>query len=78
MGLRIRNSSYRINVRSWENEKISAQVATNDLRALVDAGLLVRQGAKRGTYYLAGKPLVEIREKIRSGRDPIDPSSLFA
>jgi hypothetical protein len=40
LGLRIRNSSYRAALESWE-EEISNQAATSDLRAMVNAGLLV-------------------------------------
>lgn len=76
IGLRVRNSSYRLRLESWD-EAISNQVATADLRAMVRAGLLRQFGAKRGTYYQAAEPLHEIVAEVRSSRKPIDPSSLF-
>jgi Fic family protein len=77
IGLRIRNASHRKDVELTEGEQISNQVATNDLRAMVEAGLIGQRGAKRGTHYVAADRLVEIREKARSGREPIDADSLF-
>jgi hypothetical protein len=78
IGLRLRNASYRSNVKQYESEEISNQVATNDLRALVELGLLQKHGAKRGTYYTGTDDLREIVTKIRADRKPIDASSLFA
>lgn len=78
IGLRIRNASHRKDVELLDQVEISHQVATNDLRAMVKAGLIVQHGAKRGTYYVAADPLVEIRERIRANRKPIDASELFA
>ncbi len=77
ISLRLRNSSYRSNVEAFEGEEISNQVATKDLRTLADLELLERTGIKRGTFYTASPALREIRERIRSGREPIDASGLF-
>ncbi len=77
LGLRVRNSSYRSILKRFENEEVSNQVATSDLRAIVDAGLLEQRGKKRGTFYVAGPPLIEIRERVQGGRQPIDASNLF-
>ena len=77
LGLKVRNASYRSVLRRAESEEISNQVATSDLRAIVDAGLLEQHGKKRGTFYVAGSPLKEIRERVRAGRQPIDASALF-
>jgi Fic family protein len=74
--LRVRNSSYRASMDEW-GESVSTQVATDDLRAMVNAGLLVKRGAKRGTYYEAAEPLREIRERVRADRKPLTPESLF-
>ena len=71
IGLRIRNSSYRANLADAD-EPVSHQVATTDLRAMVEAGLLEQMGKKRGTYYVAGAPIVEIRERVRSTRQSFD------
>jgi Fic family protein len=77
IGLRIRNASHRKDVELNEGEQISNQVATNDLRAMVRAGLVEQRGLKRGTHYVAADPLVEVREKTRASREPIDASTLF-
>lgn len=76
VGLRIRNSSYRAMLRS-SGDEISNQVATTDLRAMVNAGLLEPKGKKRGTYYVGAAPLVDIRQRLQRGRQSIDTSSLF-
>lgn len=76
-GLRIRNAAHRKNVELTELVEISHQVATNDLRAMVNAGLISQRGTKRGAYYVAADRLVEVREKIRVSRQPIDAGSLF-
>ena len=76
IGIRVRNSTYRAAVDGWA-EPISAQVATDDLRAMVNAGLLVRRGVKRGTVYEASARTTEIRTRVRSGRQPLSAESLF-
>jgi hypothetical protein len=76
-GLRIRNSSHRKAVELAEGEAISNQVATNDLGAMVQAGLVSQRGAKRGSHYVATESLTEIVEKVRIDREPIDASTLF-
>lgn len=76
IGLRVRNSSYRALLREWD-EEISNQVATTDLRAMVNVGLLRAHGRNRGAYYDAGDPLRDIRIQARSSRRPIDTSTLF-
>lgn len=76
MGLKVRNSSYRALLRSWE-ESVSLQVATTDLRSMVKSGLLHAHGRNRGAYYDAAEPLRAIRVRARSSRQPIDTSSLF-
>lgn len=78
IGLRIRNASYRKDVKLVELEEISNQVATNDLRKMVDAGMLHQRGSKRGTYYVATELLQAIGDRVRAGRRPIDASELFA
>lgn len=77
IGLRIRNASYRKDVELVELEEITNQVATNDLRRMVDAGLLYQRGSKRGTFYVATEMLESIRKRVRADRAPIDASSLF-
>jgi Fic family protein len=77
LGLRVRNASYRSVLKRFGAEEVSHQVATTDLRALVEAGLLMQHGKKRGTYYVAAEPLKEIRARARERRQPLDASSLF-
>jgi Fic family protein len=76
-GLRIRNSSHRKSVKLAELEEISKQVATNDLGAMVRAGLITQRGSKRGTYYEAADPLVEIQQRALEFGPPVDTGSLF-
>jgi Fic family protein len=77
LGLRVRNASYRSVLKRFGGEEVSHQVATSDLRALVEAGLLEQHGKKRGTYYVGAEPLEEIRSRARERRQPLDASSLF-
>jgi len=76
-GLRIRNSSHRKSVLSAEGIEISAQAATNDLGAAVHAGLLVRRGEKRGTYYEATERLLDLHARTSEVGPPLDADSLF-
>ena len=74
--LRVRNASYRATLKNWD-EAISNQVATTDLRAMARAGLLEQHGVKRGTFYVAGAPLLDIRRRRMTGRQQIDTTNLF-
>lgn len=66
-GLRVRTATYRAGL--LEDEAISEQTGTRDLKQLVDAGALVARGERRGRYYVAGQELVQIRGKIASARN---------
>ena len=77
LGMRVRNPSYRAAVEGWEGETLSEQVATKDLGTLVKAGLLKKHGAKRGSYYVASRPLVEARDRVRASRQPLSSKGLF-
>ena len=59
MGHKVRNATYR------NLAEISNDVASRDLKLLVDAGLLVARGERRGRYYVAAAPLIELRERTR-------------
>lgn len=75
MGWRVRRSMYQ-SVLEHALEAISDQAATRDLKALVDAGLLVPRGEKRGRFYVGDSSLMELREqalRIRSPREESDP-----
>lgn len=76
-GLRIRNSSHRKSVESAELVKISKQTATNDLGAMVRAGLIRQRGEKRGAYYEAADALLAIHERVKGRGPAIDAGSLF-
>lgn len=76
IGLRIRNASYRAQLRDWR-EPVSNQVATSDLKSMVDAELLAQHGQKRGTYYVAAPIVSEIAARIRRERQPIDGARIF-
>jgi hypothetical protein len=65
MGLRVRNSSYRTAA------EVSENVASRDLKLLVDAGLLIAHGERRGRSYVAADEIRSIREQTRESR-PVD------
>jgi hypothetical protein len=50
-----------------EEADVSAPTASNDLRRLLDAGLIVRQGRGRATRYVASARLVEERRRVAGG-----------
>lgn len=77
IGLKVRNAMYRSLLTDEWAEPISIQTATSDLGALVRVGLLIPKGRKRGTYYVAARPLAEIKESVQEQRKPIDASDLF-
>ena len=66
-GGRVRNSSYRVST------GVSNNLASRDLKALVDANLLVSQGEKRGRFYKAGSGVFEIRQKLRLPKTIANP-----
>jgi Fic family protein len=58
-GLRLRNESYR------RDADVSQVVASRDLKALVEAKLIVPHGEKRGRSYEAGAWLLGLRQRFR-------------
>jgi Fic family protein len=66
-GLKVRNSSYRIAA------EVSNNLASRDLKALVDAGVLVAEGERRGREYKASDTLNRIWAKHRLERPTDDP-----
>jgi Fic family protein len=66
-GLRVRNSSYRTGA------DISNNLASRDLKTLVDAGLLIPEGEKRGRDYVASPAVRAVREAMRAPRPTDDP-----
>jgi Fic family protein len=67
LGYRVRNATYR-GVAS-----VSEQVASRDLQKMVDAGLLIPQGERRGRHYLAGEWLVRARNATRAKKVTTNP-----
>jgi len=67
-GLRLRRGTYRSSIETALGEGISDLKASRDLRAMVDSELVEAVGERRGRYYLAGDPLVELRRKVRAER----------
>ena len=66
-GLKVRNASYRVAA------DVSGNLASRDLKSLVDAGFLVAQGEKRGRHYVASEPIRAIRAKHRLPKGTDDP-----
>ncbi|MEO8630101.1 MAG: Fic family protein [Betaproteobacteria bacterium] len=67
LGYRVRNATYR------SAAEISEALASRDLKTLVDAGLLVPDGEKRGRAYVASDRIKEIRQRTREPRQDEDP-----
>jgi Fic family protein len=66
-GLRIRNPVYRADT------EVSYQVAKRDLKILVNEGLLIPKGEKRGRIYLASEYLKDLWDKSKVDRPIVDP-----
>lgn len=66
LGFRMRNSTYR------ELADVSDTIAGRDLKVLVEAGLLVAIGERRGRHYRMALPLAEINATVRTTRRPIE------
>lgn len=66
-GFRIRNATYR------KSADVSDALASRDLKELVDAGMLMPHGERRGRYYTAGPPLLELASQIAKPERPGDP-----
>jgi Fic family protein len=66
-GLRVRNATYR------PIADVNDQLASRDLKLLVEHGLLVPQGEKRGRFYTASDALRELWIRTREPRGVEDP-----
>ena len=70
LGWRVRNATYR------KAAEISENLASRDLKLLADQGFLTPEGERRGRYYVAARPLLNIRARTRERkpiRDPFGP-----
>lgn len=70
IGLRIRRQTYRSSTAAATAEEISDLTASRDLKAMVEADLLLAVGERRARYYLAGDTLSALREEVRAKRPP--------
>lgn len=77
LGFRLRNASYRSLVEGTAGETIAELTASRDLKAMVQAKLLVPIGERRGRYYVASDELAEVHRRIRGGRPPRDEYDPF-
>lgn len=64
-GYRIRNAMYR------RDADVSPTVASRDLNFMVKSGVLQRQGAKRGAWYMPTSELVDWIKSVRSRADDV-------
>lgn len=68
LGLRVRRPTY------VKRSGVEERTATRDLKALVDAGLLVAEGNTRGRIYRAAGAVAEVHRELRSRREQlVDP-----
>ncbi len=68
-GYRIRNATYR------SIAEVTDQVASRDLKLLVQSGFLVPDGEKRGRVYIGSPMLRSMRERVRESKP--QPAPLF-
>ena len=66
-GSKVRNSSYRVSA------DVSNNLASRDLKVLVDTKLIVANGERRGRYYVASPTVAEIRRTLRLPKQADDP-----
>ena len=69
-GRRLRRSGYAKLVETTDGEPISDLVASRDLKALVDAGLLDAHGSGRGRSYSGSQQLRNLWHDVRAARPP--------
>lgn len=72
IGLRLRNVAYRADA------DVTDQVASRDLRLLVEAGLLEARGERRGRFYMRSTRLTTLDAEIRRRRPPRSDEDPFA
>lgn len=74
LGFRVQRSAYRALV----DDEVSEVMATRDLKAMADAGLLVAHGERRGRFYTASPEVRAIAFEIRQRRPRQDDADPFA
>ncbi|MHB1447344.1 MAG: Fic family protein [Acidimicrobiales bacterium] len=73
LGLRVRNATYRSS-----QEEMSENLASRDLRAMVDAGLLIPFGERRGRHYVGAPQVREVYATIRKQRSSVPEDDPFS
>lgn len=72
IGIKVRNSSYRNQVH------ISNESASKDLRTLVEKGILVPKGERKGRYYEASEYFKQLAGKAHAPKINRDPFAIVA
>jgi Fic family protein len=72
LGMRLTNARYQTDA------DVTQYVASRDLRKLSDNGLIEPKGEKRGRFYVAGKELKALRQKVRVKRPLANPYDLLS
>ena len=67
LGYKIRNATYR------NSADVSEVTASRDLKTMVEAGLLLPEGSKRGRFYVASPVLQAVADKIPKPQRAGDP-----
>lgn len=73
IGLRVRNATYR----TAHEIPLSDQLASRDLKGLVDAGWLDAHGERRGRHYTRSGKLAELDAAVRADSSPLDSVDPF-
>ncbi len=76
-GFRLTHASYKTIVELTAGETVSSLTTSRDLRALVDARLLVGIGQTRGRYYVGEPSILDQRRRIQATRAPKETSNPF-
>ena len=77
-GVRFTITAHLRQARTMLEDSIIEPTASKDLQRLVDVGLIVPNGEKRGRYYTGSQVLGQIRRAVRASRqfrDDSDPSA---
>lgn len=72
IGIKVRNSTYR------KQTNITNESASKDLRTLVEAGLLVPKGERKGRYYEASDAVIDLARRAYVPKNARDPFELVA
>lgn len=76
-GFRLRRKSYRSSIVAALGEEVSEITASRDLKAMVEAKVLVAVGERRSRFYVATPELVDMRDGIRATRPPREERDPF-